>query len=132
VGTDVGEATAATLRMRWLNVSAMNRLPAASTATPWGNQILALVAGPPSPEKIALPVPATVVITPVAVATLRTRLFNVSAMNRLPAASNATPVGWLRLALVAGPPSPEKSSAPVLATVVMMPVVAATLRTRWL
>src|SRR5438309_2445303 len=39
-----------TLRTRELLVSAMNTLPAASTATPAGFASCALVAGPPSPE----------------------------------------------------------------------------------
>jgi hypothetical protein len=39
------------LRMRLLSVSAMYRLPAASTATPPAALSEALVAGPPSPEK---------------------------------------------------------------------------------
>src|SRR5262245_28516146 len=52
-----------TLRIRLLRRSAMNRFPAASTATPRG-VIPALVAGPPSPEYWLLPFPATVVIRP--------------------------------------------------------------------
>ena len=39
-----------TSRMALLKVSAMNRSPAPSTATPWGSFSWALVAGPPSPE----------------------------------------------------------------------------------
>src|ERR1035441_9635508 len=41
------------------------------------------------------------------VSTLRMRLFLVSAMNRLPRGSAATPSGQLRAAFVARPPSPE-------------------------
>jgi hypothetical protein len=48
------------------------------------------VAGPPSPEKPAVPLPATVTITPLA-DTFRTRLLLVSAMKRFPEASTATP-----------------------------------------
>jgi hypothetical protein len=46
----------------------------------------ASVAGPPSPEKPADPVPAIVVMMP-AVSTLRSRLLSVSAKIRLPAGS---------------------------------------------
>src|SRR6185437_9760153 len=63
--------------------------------------------------------------------TLRTRLFVVSAMNRLPPESSATSVGLLRPALVAGPLSPEKPATPFPATVLMMPS-GVTLRMRWL
>src|ERR1039457_7086736 len=51
-----------TLRMRLLNVSAMYRLPAGSTATPVGFNNWALVAGPLSPSDE--PPPATVPIAP--------------------------------------------------------------------
>ena len=98
-----------TLRMRWLSVSAMNRLPAPSIARPPGSFSCALVAGPPSPEKPFVPSPATVVMIP-AGKTLRMRLLPVSAMNRLPAPSTATPWRLLSCALVAGPPSPESPS----------------------
>ena len=64
---------AVTLRMRWLFVSTMYRLPLASTATPDGLLSLALVAAPVSPEKPKVPVPATVVMMPVAAVTLRMR-----------------------------------------------------------
>src|SRR5580692_8446185 len=58
-----------TLRMRLLLVSAIKRLPEASTATLAGLFNNAEVAGPPSPEKLPLftpsaPLPATVVMTP--------------------------------------------------------------------
>jgi hypothetical protein len=39
-------------------------MPAASTAVPIGRFRLALVAAPPSPEKLSVPLPATVVIVP--------------------------------------------------------------------
>src|SRR5438552_17933212 len=90
-----------TLRIRLK--SAMNRLPVASAATPWGAPRDALVAGPPSPEPALLPLPATVLIIPSRV-TFRIRWLPRSAMKRLPAASTATPQGRFRDALVAGPP----------------------------
>src|SRR5437773_5198003 len=107
----------------------MYRLPPASPATPLGAARLALVARPPSPPKLYVPFPATVVMMPEAT-TSRMRWLFVSAMYRLPAASTATPVGPARLAFVAGPPSPPKPEVPVPATVVMKPD-AATLRIRW-
>src|ERR1700757_221154 len=42
-------------------------------------------------------------------------------MYRLPALSTATPTGLLRLALVAGPPSPENPCVPLPATTVRIP-----------
>jgi len=74
-----------TLRIRMFPRSAMNRFPAASTATATGANNSADVAGPPSPEKPPMPscapkpLPATVVMMPL-VDTLRTRLFRESAM----------------------------------------------------
>ena len=51
-----------------------------STATPLGPSCSdADVAGPPSPPEPALPLPATVVMMPVAAATRRTRRFLLSA-----------------------------------------------------
>src|SRR5438132_666514 len=100
----------------------MNRLPAVSTATPDGAPSLALVAGPPSPEKSAYtPLPATVEMIPPGV-TLRIRLVSLSAMNRFPAASTETPDGVASQALVAGPPSPENPACPFPATVVIVPL----------
>ena len=74
---------------------------------PRGAAICAAVAGPPSPEKPNVPVPATVVIVPFD-DTCLIRWLPVSAITKLPSGSNATP--WTRLswAAVAGPPSPEK------------------------
>src|SRR5262245_53495158 len=85
----------------------MNRLPAASTATSVGKLRRAAVAGPPSPVKRRVPVPATVSIIPLGV-TFRIRWLYVSAMNRFPVASTATLDGTRRRAAVAGPPSPLK------------------------
>src|ERR1035437_9546732 len=108
-------------RMRLLSESAMYRLPAESTATPWGLSNWALVAGPLSPLKPDVPFPATVVITPLE--TSRMRLSWKSAMNRLPAESTATPTASLNAALVAGPLSPKPDDPPP-ATVVIAPVEA--------
>jgi hypothetical protein len=110
-------------RMRSLNESAMKRLPSASTTTPWGLFSSALVATPPSSENPGIPVPATVVMMPVA-STRRMRLLVVSAMKTLPSASAATPKGLYSWALVATPPSPENPGVPIPATVVMMPVAS--------
>src|SRR5712664_1993217 len=44
-------------------------------------------------------------------------------MKRLPAPSTTTLVGMLRLADVAGPPSPLKPSVPFPATVLMIPAI---------
>ena len=78
------------------NMSAMNRSPAASTATPGavesgggGRAAVAAVA--------QVPLPATVVMMPVARLTSRIRLLLVSAMKRSPAASTATPVGAVQV-----------------------------------
>ena len=53
-----------TRRMSPLRESAMNTLPEESTATPVGVFNVAAVAGPPSPEEPAVPVPASVVMIP--------------------------------------------------------------------
>ena len=54
---------ASTIRIRLFTVSAINRFPAASTATLDGLYNFADVAAPLSPEKPIAPVPATVVMT---------------------------------------------------------------------
>src|SRR5664280_654782 len=109
----------ATRRTRLLPASAMYRLPAASTNRPYGMSRHAWVAGPPSPQKPLVPLPATVVMVPSG-ATRRTRSWPGSAMYRLPAASTARPHGASRHAWVAGPPSPQKPAVPLPATVVMV------------
>src|SRR5947199_199911 len=53
-----------TFRIRLLPKSAMKRFPDPSTATPDGPASRADVAGPPSPLKPDVPLPATVVIKP--------------------------------------------------------------------
>src|SRR5258706_374085 len=103
----------------------MYRLPAASTSTASGKHNSALVAGPPSPEKPACPLPATVLIVPL-VSTLRIRWSPESAMYRLRPASTATPHGTPNRALVAGPPSPfpkrsRRQQVPPPATVLIIP-----------
>src|SRR5881397_4049039 len=79
-----------TLRMRLLLASAMKRFEAPSTATRLGPASWALMAGPPSPEKPCEPLPATVVMIPLA-ETFRMRLLLASAMKRFPAPSTAAP-----------------------------------------
>src|SRR5664280_592050 len=81
-----------TSRTRLLAKLAMYRLPAASTNRPYGMFRHVWVAGPPSPQKPLVPLPATVVMVPSG-ATRRTRLLSSSLMYRLPAASTARPAG---------------------------------------
>jgi hypothetical protein len=124
-----------TFRTRSFKKSAMKIFPDASTATPVGLLNEAEVAGPPSPEKpspekMVVPLPATVVIIPM-VDTFRIRLLKRSAMKRFPEESIVTPVGEFNDADVADPPSPEKPLFPLPATVVIMPL-AETFRIRLL
>src|SRR5215831_7281345 len=72
-----------TLRMRWLAVSAMKRLPKRSMATPRGYDSAAPVAGPPSPSKPLVPEPAMVLMV-LSAYSFRTRLLPLSAIYRLP------------------------------------------------
>ena len=102
---------ALTLRMRWLLVSAMKRLPEPSTATPWGPLSCAADAGPLSPPKPWPLVPATVVIVPSA-STLRMRWLLVSAMKRLPEPSTATPCGSVELCRGCRPGVPAEAVGP--------------------
>src|ERR1035438_437679 len=106
-----------TLRIR--RESAMKRSPGESSINFQGKPNSALVAGPASPLNPSVPFPATVVMIPSE--TLRTRRLPVSAMNKLPAESTATPQGLLNSALVAGPPSPVKPDVPFPATVLITP-----------
>ena len=105
--------------------------PAVSSDTDTGLFSVAPVAGAPSPVWLAVPSPAMVVMMPVAAVTLRMRLLPESTMYRLPAVSIATSDGPLNCAAVASPLSPLDPSTPVPATVLMMPVVAVTLRMTW-
>src|SRR3990172_1853797 len=115
---------ASTRRTRWLEVSAMNTLPAPSTATPYGLYSWALVAAAPSPENPKVPVPAIVLINPGPASTLRIRWLAESAINTLPPPSTATPYGLYSWALVAAAPSPENPPVPVPAMVLMSPAAA--------
>jgi len=62
---------------------------------PVGSSNWALVAGPLSPLKPGVPVPATVVITPFE--TLRMRLLSLSAMYRLPTVFHRNRFGMVQL-----------------------------------
>lgn len=64
-----------------------------------------------SPPDAAVPLPASVQITPPGV-TPRTRLLPESAMNTLPPGKNAAPLGFESCAARAGPPSPENPAVP--------------------
>ncbi len=96
---------AATSRMSPSDGSVKKRSPAASSARSVGSARSAPVAGPPSP--VAEPPPAGVEMTLVPAATSRIRWSPTSAMNTSPAASTARPVGDVRAAPAAGPPSPS-------------------------
>ena len=74
-----------TLRIRALLKSAIRKPPSAVAATAVGEWIWAAVAGPPSPLKPAVPVPATVVIIPAA-ETFRMRSLYMSANRKPPSA----------------------------------------------
>ena len=95
----------ATLRTTKFPLSAMSRLPEASTYRPVGSLSSAWEAGPLSPVYPAVPVPATVVMMPL-VSTLRTTLNCTSEKYTLPDRSVRTPHGAPTSAAVAGPPSP--------------------------
>src|SRR5438876_7784306 len=85
---------AATTRMRELLRSQMTRLPAPSTTAQVGSKSPADRAGPPSPNGVLLPLPATVYMRPAVIGTpqyvpdtagtTRTLSLSVSAMIRLP------------------------------------------------
>ena len=111
-----------TRRILWLARSAMYIDPSGPNATSYGVLSRAEVAGPPSPLLPAVPVPATVEMVPPGV-TWRILLLPESAMNRLPAASNASRTGALSRADVAGPPSPVQPDVPVPAMVTTVPSV---------
>src|ERR1700733_13805421 len=114
--------------------------PDASIATPAGILSMALVAGPPSPPKPEIPLPATVLIIPVTASTRRTLLVELkppppllatvqeSDKYMLPAESNFTSHGSASWAAVARTPSPP---VPPPATVVIIEELAFTARTRW-
>src|SRR2546430_2859727 len=116
----------------------MKRFPVVSTATPEGFDKGAEVAGPPSPLLPNVPLPAMVVMIPVAASTRRILILLESAIKTFPALSTATADGLLNSADVAGPPSPLKPPPqqlpwwPFPATVVITWVAASTRRIRWL
>ena len=88
------------------------------------------MADDPSPVDEAVPVPTTVVITPVDASTLRMRLLLLSVMYMLLSLSNTTSIGAFNVALVAGPLSPvyppEVLATP--ATLLIIPVATVILR----
>ena len=75
--------------------------------SPFGPFKAALLAAPPSPLKLALPVPAYVVMMPVDAVILRTRWLLKSLKYTFPLASMSIPCGELMAAEVAWPLSPE-------------------------
>lgn len=109
--------------------------PSEATATAYGFASVAWVAGIPSPLYPKLPVPAIVVITPDPESTRRTRWPLSSAMYRLPLASMSTSKGLVSCAPMASELSPQPEPAaqevPSPATVVIVPVIELTTRTRW-
>ena len=117
--------------------SAMYKFPTRSKASAPAPMNEAAVAGPPSPEWANAPLPANVLMIPEILSTRLTRLFAPSEMYKSPRASTAKPSICLKppprsppnCAAVAGPPSPEKPSVPLPATVSMIPVATVTLRT---
>ncbi len=101
-----GDASAA-LITRQFTWSAKRSLPCGSSVSPYGMLSCTPVASPPTlPSAPGCPVPAIVVMTPVALLTIRTRWFHTSENSTSPQAVTATPRGELMLALVALPPSP--------------------------
>ena len=113
----------ATLRMRLFSLSAIRNPPSGVIAMPPGDESCAALAGPPSPAKPWMPLPATVVMTPLAL-TLRMRPDAVSAIRKPPSGVTATSPGLFSFAAVAAPPSPlPVSGKPPPASVTMMPVV---------
>ena len=118
-------------RMLLTPASEMITFPDVSTFKPLGYTNCALVAGPPSPLLPSTPVPANKVMMPVLLATKRTLWFHPSAKYTLSDTSTVKPNIKLKVALVAGPPSPALlPDAPVPAKVVIMPVRRFTSRIR--
>ena len=75
-----GAAVVVTFRIRWLPESVTYMSPALSSVSAWSPFNSALVAAPSSPLNPPVPLPATVVMFPVATITSRTRLLPASAM----------------------------------------------------
>ena len=107
-----------TSRIRLLSRSAMKTSPDWSAAIPHGSFNCAEVAGPPSPEKPATPVPAIVEIVPVDEIS-RTRAITSSTKYTFPELSQAIDWGAMTADCVAGTPS--ISVAPPPPMVVMVP-----------
>lgn len=80
VGEAVGAGMRVNIRIRLLPESAINMFPSASIATLRGLNSLADKACPLSPLYPCVPLPATVVMTPVLFVTIRMRRLSVSAM----------------------------------------------------
>src|SRR5260221_2003041 len=100
-----------TRRTRWLVCSAMYTLPRPSTATPLGPASIALVAGPPSPARPRLPVPAMDVRIPVMPSTRKTRLEVNSTTYRFSKRSTAIFCGRSMFTVVASVPLPTTAAA---------------------
>lgn len=105
----------------------MKRFPASSTVTSAGKLSWADVAGPPSPAYPAVPLPATVVMTPSG-SILRTRWEPYSTMYRFLPPSTAMQKG--EAMAVAGLPSSVCPPLPLPAMVVKTPLVS-TLLMQW-
>ena len=82
-----------TSRTLSLRSSTMNKSPDKSAATHDGSLNSAAVAGPLSPLKPAVPLPATVAIKPARAVHLANLLVGASGMNRSPAESTPTSLG---------------------------------------
>jgi len=118
-----------TRRMRWLTESATSaKAPLGSIATPRGQLNLALLPAPlPKP---AVPLPASVVTTLVAISTRRMRWPPRSATSaKAPLGSIVTPNGLLNMALL---PAPLRKPKMLPASVVTTLVAISTRRMRWL
>ena len=111
-----------TLQISCSCTSAIYRLPLLSLVMRKGAPSCAAVAGPPLPVNPMPPLPTAVLMMP-AVFTLRTTALYQSVMYRLPFVSTTASIGLLRVAAVAGPPSPVYPVVPVPATVLMIPDV---------
>ena len=131
VGVDTMDPTEPTVRILWFSVSAINIFPWLSEVIALGLFRLALIAGPSSPANENRPSPAIVVMIPVFASIIRTRLSIGLVITILPWRVTFTSLGKGTPALVAWPPSPEKTDSPFPATVVMIPVLKSTLRIRW-
>ena len=119
-----------TLRITSFAESAMNRLPPLSRVIPLGYERVASVARRSSPEYPFPPVPAIVVMLPEMALTFRIRFPYTSEKNKFPCASSTKSYGVSSLAFTAGMFSNSEPPDVDPTTVVMMPVIASTLRIR--